>query len=75
MSASKQTTRRPSSPKADLSAVRNEFNQILWGSEDRIRLGKMDDCELSKLAHDSEIMAAKARYVLWRRMELKHSGN
>lgn len=71
----KRTARRPVPPKADTGRVRSDFNQILWGSDDHKRFEAMGNSDLAKLAHDSEIIAAKARYTLWRRMELEHQGN
>jgi hypothetical protein len=71
----KRNARRPGAPKADLDQVRRDFNQVLWGSDDHKRFAAMNDRDLAKLVHDSEILAAQARYTLWRRMELRHQGN
>lgn len=72
----KRTTQRAGAIEpTELRQLRGEFDQILMASEDHERYGAMDNHELSKLAHESEIIAAKARYTLWRRFELNHQGN
>lgn len=58
-----------------LKRLRWDFDQIHRSNEDYERFQDMDNADLSKLVNDSELIAMKARYALWRRHELHHQGN
>lgn len=55
--------------KAEMLMERLESNGVVMSIEEFAKYDAMDSAQLSRLIHQREMEAARARYVLWRRLE------